>query len=395
MEEGNRPIRVARVIARLNIGGPARHTVLLSAGLDPARFETTLITGLVEPDEGDMSGLARERGLRPVVIPELRRALHPGRDLAALVKLTRLFARLRPDIVHTHTAKAGALGRAAALLARVPVRVHTFHGHVLEGYFSPGVSRLFLAIERSLARATDRIVVLSPRLRQGMLGMGIGRPEQVVVIPLGLELERFRALRPEPEALRRPLGIPPGTPLLGSLGRLVPIKDHQTLLRALALLREGPHLAVVGDGACRGELEALAAALGIESRVHFLGWREDLETILAGLDVLISSSRNEGTPVSLIEGMAAGVPVLATDVGGVADLVTHRETGWLVPAGDPAALAGGIRALLDDPAAATRRAAAGREFALARHDVRGLVARMGALYAEALAAKRRPALGAG
>jgi glycosyltransferase involved in cell wall biosynthesis len=378
---------VARVIARLNVGGPARHTVLLSAGLDPSRFATTLITGRVEPDEGDMGGLAQEHGLAPVLIPELRRSLHPGRDLLVLAKLTRLFRRLRPDIVHTHTAKAGALGRAAALLAGVPIRIHTFHGHVLEGYFSPAVSRLFLAIERGLARTTDRIVVLSPRLREALLGMGIGRPEQLVVIPLGLELDRFREVRREPEALRAALAIPRGVPLLGSIGRLVPIKDHETLFRALAALREGPHLAVVGDGACRGALEALAEGLGIRSRVHFLGWREDLEAILAGLDVLISSSRNEGTPVALIEAMAAGVPVLATDVGGVADLVTHGQTGWLVPAGDPAALAQGVRTLLGDPAAAARRAAVGRGVVLGRHDVRGLVERVEALYTAVLREK--------
>lgn len=381
MEE--RPIRVARVIARLNIGGPARHTILLAAGLDRRRFDTTLVTGRVEAGEGDFSDLAAARGVRPVVIPELRRAIHPGRDLVALGKLVGLFRRLRPEIVHTHTAKAGTLGRIAAALAGVPIRVHTFHGHVLEGYFPPAVTALFLAIERRLARRTDRIVVVSPALRQGLLRMGIGRPERIGVVPLGLELEGLGHLAHDPGPLRRALGVPDGAPLLGSIGRLVPIKDQATLLEGLARLgagAEAAHLALVGDGPRRGELERRAADLGLAGRVHFLGWRRDLEAILAGLDVVVCSSRNEGTPVALIEAMAAGVPILSTAVGGVPDLVDHGQTGYLVPAGDPAALAEGLRAVLADPAGAARRAAAARPAVLARHGVGTLVARVEALY---------------
>jgi glycosyltransferase involved in cell wall biosynthesis len=372
------------------VGGPARHTVLLTAGLDARRFATTLITGTVAPDEGDFSFLARERGLTPLVIPELQRAMHPGRDLVALAKLVRLLWRLKPDILHTHTAKAGALGRIAARLAGVPVQVHTFHGHVLEGYFSPVVTRLFLAIERALARGTDRIVVLSPRLRESMLRLGIGRPERLVVVPLGLELDRYAAVRREPGPLRESLGIPAGVPLVGSIGRLAPIKDHETLWRALVLLtgERAPHLAVVGDGEYRERLEKLAGDLGIGSRIHFLGWRHDLESILAGLDVVICSSRNEGTPVALIEAMAAGVPVLSTDVGGVGDLVTHGETGWLVPPADPGAMAEGLQRILADPLNAAAAAAAAREAVLARHHVRTLIARMEALYTELLEEKQ-------
>lgn len=386
----DRPIRVARVIARLNVGGPARHTVLLAAGLDPRRFSTTLITGRVEPAEGDFAFLAAERGIAPVVIPELRRALHPGRDLAALVKLVRLFRSLAPDIVHTHTAKAGALGRVAARICRVPIIIHTFHGHVLDGYFSPPVTRLFLAVERGLARRSTRIVVLGPRLRAAMLALGIGRPEQYAVVPLGLELDRFRAVRPDPRTLREALGVPADAPLLGSIGRLASIKDHPTLFRALAALPTGPappHLAVVGDGECRGALERLAGSLGLGARVHFLGWRHDLEAILAGCDVVISSSRNEGTPVALIEAMAAGVPVLATAVGGVGDLVADGETGWLVPPADPEAMAARLRLLLADRSRAEDIAARARDGVFDRHDAPGLIRRMEALYAEVMEEK--------
>lgn len=387
----DRPVRVARVIARLNIGGPAQHTILLAAGLDRSRFATTLVSGVVGRAEGDFTGAALARGVSPIVIPELGRPIRPARDLAALVKLVRLFRRLRPDIVHTHTAKAGTLGRVAARIAGVPATVHTFHGHVLDGYFSPAVTRLFLGMERALARRTDRLVTVSPRLRADLLAMGIGRPERVEVIPLGLDLERFRKACPGVPTLRSSLDLASGARLLGIVGRLVPIKDHATLFQALALLdAHGPpaHLAVIGDGEERFRLEALANRLELGARIHFLGWRHDLETILPELDVVVCASRNEGTPVALIEAMAAGVPVLSTDVGGVADLITHGETGWLVRPGDPSGLAHAIRNLLGDEALRGRLAAAGRPVALERHGVEGLIRRVEALYTELLDGKR-------
>jgi glycosyltransferase involved in cell wall biosynthesis len=388
---GDRPVRIARVIARLNVGGPAQHAILLTAGMDRARFLTTLITGIVGCREGDLSSMARARGVEPLVIPELGRALHPMRDLASLGKLVRLFRHLRPDIVHTHTAKAGALGRVAACLAGVPRSVHTFHGHVLEGYFSPAATQLFLRIERVLARRTDRIITVSPRLRQNLLAMGIGRPEQVEVIPLGLDLDRFLRMPRGQTDLRTSLGIPAGAPLLGIVGRLVPIKDHPTLLQALTLFpdgRQAPHLLVVGDGERWEDLQRLTHHLGLASRAHFLGWRDDLEAILGGLDVVICCSQNEGTPVALIEAMAAGVPVLSTDVGGVRDLVAHGETGWLVPAGDPPALARGIEKLLGDAGLCRRLAATARPAAMERHHIKALIHRMETLYADVLAGKR-------
>ncbi len=386
-----RPIRIARVIARLNIGGPAQHVILLTIGMDRARFRTTLITGMVGRGEGDLSSMAQAQGVEPIVIPALRPAIRPMRDVVALGALVRLFRHLRPDIVHTHTAKAGTLGRLAARLAGVPRLVHTFHGHVLDGYFSPGATAFFLRVERALARGTDRIITVSPRLRDALLAMGIGRPEQVEVVPLGLDLDRFVRMRRERGDLRPSLGIPAEVPLLGIVGRLVPIKDHPTLLRALTLLPDGnqaPHLLVVGDGGRREELRQLTHHLGLTSRVHYLGWRDDLEAILGELDMVICCSRNEGTPVALIEAMAAGVPVISTDVGGVGDLVTHGETGWLVPPGDSVALARGIEILLSDPGLCRRLATTARPLALERYHIQGLIRRMEMVYAEVLTGKR-------
>jgi glycosyltransferase involved in cell wall biosynthesis len=373
-------IRIARVIARLNVGGPAWHAILLTAGLDKTHFPTCLITGVAARGEGDLTGAARIRGVEPIVIPELSRAIHPVRDAVALVKLVRILRRFRPEVVHTHTAKAGVLGRLAARLAGVPATVHTFHGHVLEGYFSPAASHLFLRMERGLARITDRIVAVSPRLRQALLRMGIGRPEQVEVVPLGLDLDRFLHRPRGAAGLRSALGVPPEAPLLGIVGRLVPIKDHPTLFEAMAQVDGAAHLVVVGDGERREELGRMAHGMGMASRIHFLGWRDDMEAILPDLDMVICCSRNEGTPVALIEAMAAGVPVLSTDVGGVGDLITHGETGWLVPPADPAALAAGIRGLLADPDLGRGMAEAARIAVLDRHSVKGLIRRMEALY---------------
>jgi glycosyltransferase involved in cell wall biosynthesis len=235
-------------------------------------------------------------------------------------------------------------------------------------------------MERALARRTHRIVVVSPRVREAILGMGIGRPDRVEAIPLGLDLQRFTSSRVDGPALRAGLGLPAATRVLAIVGRLVPIKDHGTLFAALASLERRVHLLVIGDGPERPRLAGLARDLAVSDRVHFLGWRHDLEAIVGGTDVVICCSRNEGTPVALIEAMAAGVPVVATDVGGVGDLVRPGQTGWLVPSQDPGALAGAIRTVLGEPTLAAARAAEARAFVLERHTAKALVARMEAFY---------------
>jgi glycosyltransferase involved in cell wall biosynthesis len=265
----------------------------------------------------------------------LVRSIEPATDQAALRAVRRLVRSQSHHIVHTHMAKAGAIGRIAARSVRPrPATVHTFHGHVLEGYFTARMERGFIAAERRLARLTDVFIAVSPEIRDQLLDLGVGRSDQYQVIPLGLDLAPFFAVTPDREGpLRRHLGLTATTPLLGALARLEPVKDHATLLRAMVRLPEA-HLAVLGDGALRGELERLAVDLGIERRVHFLGWRQDVPAVLAELDVVALTSRHEGTPVTLIEAAAAGVPVVATDVGGVSQVVVHDRTGSLAPAGD-------------------------------------------------------------
>jgi glycosyltransferase involved in cell wall biosynthesis len=279
-------------------------------------------------------------------------------------------------------AKAGTIGRVAALSSRVrPWTVHTFHGHVLEGYFSAPVQRTFIEIERKLARRTDVLVAVSSHVRDALLELGIGRPEQFRVIPLGLDLSSCLAVGDGQGVLRSSLNLGPDIPLAGVISRLVPIKDHETLLLAMKRL-PGVHLAVLGDGELRPTLEARVQALGLADRVHFVGWWTDVATALSDLDVVVLTSRNEGTPVSLIEGAAAARPVVATGVGGVPAVVEHGVTGYLARPGDPEHIASLISAVLEDPATARRMAEAARRHVRDRFGEDRLVAAMRDLYDE-------------
>lgn len=409
--EGER-IRVARIVARLNVGGPARHCLLLADGLTERGFDTTLYTGAVDEGEATIEGARGDRtpGGAPIVrVPGLCVAPSPLQDARALAALVAELRRTRPHVVHTHTSKAGALGRVAAALAGVPVVVHTFHGHVLADYFSPLPSALVRLAERGLARLSERIVTLSPTLRDELAGrFAITDRSRISVVPLGRDLTAFRAARRG--ALRRELGLSDDALLVGSVGRLVPIKRVPLLVRAFAraarqLLapRTGaprdPHLVLAGDGPCRPLIEAAAREAGLPGRIHLLGWREDLAAIDGDLDLAALSSKNEGTPLSLIEAFAAGVPAVATRVGGVPDLFTAsgevgpagvelRAEGALVAADDEAALAAALVHLLERPDLRASAAAAARARAEAFSAER-LLSDMDGLYRELLGARAR------
>lgn len=358
-------IRVLRLIARLNIGGPALHVTHLARGLDPARFETLLVTGQLAPGEGDMSDLAR--GLPWQIIPEMGRELAPVADAITLIELWRLMRRYRPHIVHTHTAKAGAVGRLAARLAGVPVVVHTFHGHTFRGYWGAIGSGAAVAAERGLAHLAHRLIAVSDRVRDDLLAFRIAPPEKIVTVPLGLDLAPFAAQPRNPASLN-----------VGIVGRLAPIKNHKLFLdMARRLIAEGfvGRFVVVGDGELRSELERAAADLC--DRVTFAGWRRDLPEVYADLAVVVNTSLNEGTPVSLIEAMAAGVPVVATAVGGVPDVVRPNETGWLVAGGDAAGLARAVKLAIYD---GDRLAARARQEVLGKYSKERLVKDVERLY---------------
>lgn len=376
-------LRVLRAITRLNIGGPAIHAILLTRGLQGDRFASVLVTGLEGAHEGTMRDLAAARGVRPRIVAELGRDVSPVNDLRATWKMFHLIRRVRPHIVHTHMAKAGTAGRLAARLAGVPIVVHTFHGHTFHSYFGRAKTALFLHIERALGRLTDRIVAVGEDQRQELIGYGIAPPNKLVALPLGLELEPFLHAEQEHGALRAELGLGSDSRLVGIVARLVPIKAHEVFLRAavrVSATAPSTHFLVIGDGERRDELRAIAQTLGLADRVHFLGWRSDMTRVYADLDVVALSSNNEGSPVALIEALAAARPVVATDVGGVADVVRADETGLLVPPRDPCALADGIVALLSDPRRAELLGRAGRVRVYPRYAAARLVADVERLY---------------
>jgi glycosyltransferase involved in cell wall biosynthesis len=362
--------------------------VLLTERLDPARYESRLVAGRIGEAEGDYLALRGKAPAGLVPLDSLGRDVRGGRDWGAFWTLVRLIREFKPHVVHTHTAKAGALGRIAAWACRVPVVVHTYHGHVFDAYFSPAKTRLVVAAERFLARRAHALVAVTDRVRRDVLARGIGRDDTVVVVPLGLDLDPLVAAPARRGELRRELGIDAAAPLVGIVARLVPVKAHETFLeaaRAIAPVRPDAVFLVVGDGERRAELEALAAGLGLSARVRFLGWRADLDRLYADLDVVVLTSKNEGSPVALIEAMAAGRPVVSTRAGGVEDVVTDGETGLLVPVGDAAAVARAILALLDDPARAARLGTAARASAVARFGSGRLVGDIDALYRRLLA----------
>jgi glycosyltransferase involved in cell wall biosynthesis len=373
-------------VTRLNIGGPASQVLALAKGAS-SRWKTVVAAGKPPHEEGELSDPAV-----PVLLVPLVRPLSPPSDVRAFRALRRLIAASGARLVHTHMAKAGALGRLAAMSvgrqARRPRLVHTFHGHVLQGYFGAAQQRGFLELERALARRTDVLVAVSPEVRDELLGLGVGRPEQYRVVPLGLDLSRFAAVGTPavPNGrLRATLGLGADVPLAGTVGRLVPIKDHATLLRALSMV-PGLHLALLGDGELRGQLVQLASDLGLADRAHFAGWWQDMPSALADLDAVVVSSRNEGTPAALIEALAAARPVVATDVGGVRHVVQGGETGWLCPCGDPSALAAALgEAVFSQRQKAALMATEGRRRALARFGLGRMLEDYFSIYSELLA----------
>jgi glycosyltransferase involved in cell wall biosynthesis len=340
-----------------------------------------------------MLHLARNKGVQPVSIPELGRELSVRDDVLTLAKLYRFFRARRPDIVHTHMAKAGTVGRLAARLAGVPHVLHTYHGHVFHGYFSPAKTALFLNVERALARITDRIVTVGEAQRQEIAAYRVAPLNKLVAIPLGLELDAFRHAPQRSGHLRAELGTGADTPLVGIVARLVPIKAHEDFLKAaLRVIADHPraHFLIVGDGERRSELESVVSRGDLRDRVHFLGWRQDLPEIYGDLDVVVLSSLNEGSPVALIEAMAAGRPVVATRVGGVVELIDEGVTGLMVPPRSPEALADAISRVLSDPGLGERLGRAAREAVYPRHSSARLCEDMAALYADLLARRSVP-----
>jgi glycosyltransferase involved in cell wall biosynthesis len=373
-----------RIISRMNVGGPARHVAILHKGLDPERFESILVYGEEGLGEGSLRSLLDDAG-NTIPLSSLGREISPAADSTTLIQLIRLMRQFQPDIVHTHTAKAGFVGRLAARIAGVPVIVHTFHGHVFHGYFSPRKTALFLRLERLCAGFSNRLITISPRLREEIAGFGVAEASHIEVVPLGLALKPHADFPRGAGTFRRTQGIPDDAVLIGAVGRLVPIKNLGLLLEALKIASaEAPslHVVFVGDGELRDELASQAAALGLGKSVTFAGWQSDLPSVYSDLDATVITSHNEGTPACLIEAMASGCPVIATRVGGIPDMIKEGDTGQLIPPGDAHALARAIVSLVTEPDQARRMADRARGEALARYDEQRLVTDMERLYGQ-------------
>ena len=381
-------IRVLRVIGRLNVGGPSIHVVNLAAGLDPSRYEQLLVIGHESQAEGSMLDYALSRGVWPHRIQEIVTAFNLApRDGVALKRLFSLMRLYRPHIVHTHTAKAGLLGRIAARLAGVPIIVHTFHGHVLHGYYGPVQNWALRRMEKSLAWFSHRLVTVSEQVKKELIEYGVARADRITVIPLGLDLEPYLHAETRRGEFRREMGLSSGARLVGIVGRIFPVKNHALFLESaarIAAAEPAARFVVVGDGMLRFALEQQARELGIADLVLFTGWRSDLARIYADLDVLVVSSNNEGTPLSAIEAMAASCPVVATRVGGVPDLISDYESGRLVPPRDAKALAGAVLDLLHNPEKAQAMGRNAMISARDRFDVKRLVHDVDHLYRELL-----------
>lgn len=381
------PIKVLRVIARLNVGGPALHVAYLTAGLADRGYETTLVAGSLARGEESMASVSEARGVRIETLPALHREIGVMRDAQAIVRLARLIKQERPTILHTHTAKAGAVGRIAALLAgsaRPPIIVHTFHGHVLRGYFNPLATFGFRTLERLLAHVTTALVAVSPEVRDDLVKLHVAPASKFTVVRLGIELDERTDVDEDVRAeTRRQLGVAPDAFVVGWVGRMTAVKRTDDVVRALrGLVDRGvdAYLCLVGDGPDRDHLEQYAHELGVVKRCLFVGYQEDVARFYSAIDALLLPSVNEGTPVSVIEALAAQRPAVATRVGGTPDVIRDGVDGFLVEVGDADALSERLAELAADPERRAQMGADGRERVLGRYAVQRLIDDIDRLY---------------
>jgi len=364
--------KILHIITRLDRGGSAENTLLTCLGL-AEKYELVLVHGLsLESHMTDWEKQsvdsrikeAMERGVNVIPVPSLVRRISPFRDLQALFYLWRLMIREKPDMVHTHTSKAGILGRWAAWLARVPIVVHTAHGHIFYGHFGPLASRFFVLLERFMALITDRLIALTVGERNDYLKSSVSRTEKIVTIHSGVEIDDYLSARVNVEEKRESLGISTRGLVVGTVGWLLPIKGPMHLLNAMeSVWQDYPETTpvFVGKGDLEEELRAKALQMGVSDRVKFLGWRDDIPELMQILDVFVLPSLNEGMGRVLAEAMAAGKPVIASHVGGIPDLVKPGQNGFLVEPGDVTGLSRAITRLLSDKKIRDEMGRKGRE----------------------------------
>jgi glycosyltransferase involved in cell wall biosynthesis len=393
-------LKVVFIIARLNIGGPAINVVLLDRGLQSRGHACHLLAGPVPESEGDMEYYASDRDVAVTRIPELVRPLSARNDWAAFWKIYRFLRRERPDVVHTHTSKAGTLGRTAAILAGVPAIFHTFHGSVFDGYFSPMKTRLFLTVERFLARLTDRVITVSDSLRKQLSEVyAIAPPDKIEVVRLGFDLREFARVAESGRDWSERTGS--AIPVVGWVGRLTEIKDPLLFVQlASALKADGTRarFVMVGDGELRHAVEAAVSDLGLSAEFTLAGWQRDMPRVYSEMDLIVSTSMNEGTPMTLIEAMATGCPFVAPNVGGVPDLtegcpriegnLKTYANGILTNRRDVRTLQRAVSALVLDARLRKRMGRTGFAFALKNFVTERLIDETESLYVRFLQCKR-------
>lgn len=396
--------RVLRILNRLIIGGPSKNAVYLTRYMQPD-FDTVLVIGGKEDHEQDADFLATANNIEPTCISEMKRSISPYNDWAAYNKLKKLIKEFKPDIVHTHAAKSGALGRLAAKHSNVPVIVHTFHGHIFHSYFNSLKTNFFIRSERYLAGLSDAIVAISDVQKKELSGdFRIAAPDKFQVIPLGLDLDNFIVNQDEKRhQFRTEFDLDDDTVAIGIIGRLVPIKNHSLFLKGLKYVLDNTSVKVkafiVGDGESRAAIQQMANNLGIKYTNHtdsvhphpliFTSWRTDVDTIFAGLDIIALTSLNEGTPVSLIEAQAAGKPIVSTRVGGIADVVMENKTALLSEITDEKTFSDNLLMLVNDPSLRRKFSNAGKDYVISKFSYHRLVNDMSGLYRELLDKKHQ------
>jgi len=388
-------IKIIHIITRLDKGGSAEETLLTVSGLDRGIYDVALIRGIsVESNMAEDESIAVEKSLRDVegegvriiTVSSLVRRISPFYDLKAFFALIKILRYERPHIVHTHTSKAGILGRWSAFFARVPVIVHTPHGHVFWGYFGRLKTGIFILLEKISALITDRLVVLTEQEKNDHLHFHIAPENKFSEVHSGINLDSFSNTSVDPAAMKKKLTIPEGNFVVGTTGRLTHIKGHRYLIEAAGKIvssRPDTTFVFLGDGELLDELKNMASISGIEENIKFLGWRQDVAEVMSIFDVFVLPSLNEGMGRVLVEAMALGKPIVASDIGGIPDLVVDGENGYLVPVGDVEVLAARIRTLLDDPGKREKMGNAGQRYA-DKYSLEEMMKKIDRLYRELL-----------
>ncbi len=398
--------RVLRIINRFNLGGPTYNAAYLTRYM-PSDYETLLVGGVKEDDEESSEYIVRNLGIDPIVIPEMRRQLNAQNDLAAYRKISQLIRDFKPDIVHTHASKAGTVGRLAAIRNKVPVIVHTFHGHVFHSYFNSKQTKIFLSIERGLAERTSKIIAISQKQKEELCDtFRIAPEEKFRIIPLGFDLQRFTENKPDRRiAFRKKYNLDDDEIAVGIVGRLAPVKNHKLFIDAISEVKKQTdkkiRAFVIGDGELKADLVSQCRDLGLsfamadgganlpKADVTFASWIRNVETAYPGLDIVAMTSLNEGTPVSLIEAQAANVPIISTNVGGIENIVMPNDTAILAQNGNVQDFVSKLLPMINDAQLRQRMTANGWTFVKDKFHYTRLVGDMDNLYRELLANSKK------